>query len=162
MRLACSFTGHRAIEPHHKNALPGLIERAIEYAYREGCRDFYLGGALGFDTFAAQAVLLFRMSHRDTTLNLVLPCRDQTKKWGAASADMYDYLLSQADTVEYIADIYTEGCMRARNMRLVALCDMLISYVGHGRSGASQTERMAKEAGKRVYNLYPTLERENK
>ena len=159
MRMACSFTGHRAIEPHHRDALGPLLTRAIEYAYGEGCRDFYLGGALGFDTFAAQQVLLFRMSHRDITFNLILPCRDQSERWGSCSAQMYEYLLSQADTVEYAADLYTDGCMRARNERLASLCDIMIAYMGHGRSGASQTVRLATNLGKRVYNLYPALEK---
>ena len=158
MGKACSFTGHRAIEPHHREAMVGLLSRAIAFAYNEGCRDFYLGGALGFDTHAAQQVLLFRMSHPDVTMNLVLPCRDQSEKWGAAQADMYEYLLSQADTIEYVSDLYTPGCMRVRNMRLASLCDIMIAYVGRTRSGASQTMRMATELGREVYNLYPILE----
>lgn len=154
----CSFTGHRQIEYAHKPAIADLVARAISYAYGEGCRDFYIGGAVGFDTVAAQQVLLFRMSHPDVTLNLVLPCRDQTAKWNDRQREMYDYLLSQADTVEYISDEYTRYCMSMRNRRLVELADILIAYVGHDRSGSSQTKRMAESAGKRVYNLYPTLE----
>ena len=158
MNKGCSFTGHRAIEPHHREAMPALLTSAIEYAYLEGCRDFFIGGALGFDTFAAQRVLFFRMTHPDVTLNLILPCRDQAEKWGRCQAEMYEYLLSQADTVEYVADTYTPGCMKVRNMRLASLCDIMISYVGRQRSGASQTARMAEELGKSVFNLYPTLE----
>ena len=158
MIRSCSFTGHRAIEPHHREALSGLIKRAIEYVYQNGCRDFFLGGALGFDTYAAQQVLLFRMSHPDVTLNLVLPCRDQADSWAHSQTEMYEYLLSQADTVEYVAEEYTKGCMRVRNMRLASLCDVMIAYVGHERSGASQTVRMAKELKREVFNLYPTLE----
>lgn len=158
MIRACSFTGHRAIEPHHRDGMGELLGRAIAYVYSEGCRDFYVGGALGFDTYAAQQLLLFRMSHPDVRLNLVLPCRDQADKWGRAQADMYDYLLSQASTVEYVSDLYTRGCMQKRNMRLAELCDVMVAYVGHSRSGASQTARMATELGKRVYNLYPALD----
>ncbi len=154
----CSFTGHRRIEYRHADAIGDLLARAIAYAYGEGCRDFYLGGALGFDTLAAQQVLLFRMSHSDVTLNLVLPCKNQTEHWNERQCEMYDYLLAQANTVEYISEEYTRSCMSERNRRLVELCDILIAYVGHDRSGSSQTKRMAESAGKRVYNLYPTLE----
>jgi uncharacterized phage-like protein YoqJ len=156
----CSFTGHRQIEYRHSGSLGELVARAIAYVYGEGCRDFYLGGAIGFDTVAAQQVLLFRMSHPDVTLNLVLPCKNQTENWNDRQREMYDYLLSQADTVEYISEDYTRYCMSARNRRLVELCDVLIAYVGHDRSGSSQTKRMAESAGKTVYNLYPTLERQ--
>lgn len=158
MPKSCSFTGHRAIEPHHRDAISDLVARAVKYAYDEGCRDFYLGGALGFDTVAAQEVLLFRLSHHDVKMHLVLPCRDQASGWGNNQLEMYEYLLSRADTVEYVCDLYNPSCMRKRNARLAELCDIMIAYLGHTRSGASQTVRMATELGKRVYNLYPTLE----
>ncbi len=154
---ACSFTGHRKIEPGHDPRLSELLLRGIEYVYNQGCRRFYVGGAVGFDTIAAQKVLLFRMSHPDITLNLVLPCRDQSDSWSHSQREMYDYLLSEADTVEYIAEEYYHGCMRERNARLVELCDTLIAYVGRDKSGAAQTKRMAERAGKTVYNLYPSL-----
>ena len=48
----CSFTGHRSVKATHKNKIAPLITRAIEYAYKEGCRDFLSGGAVGFDTLA--------------------------------------------------------------------------------------------------------------
>ena len=160
MALSCSFTGHREISERHKDKIVGLIGRAIAYAYGEGCRNFYLGGALGFDTLAAQEVLRFKLMHPDITLNFVLPCVDQSDRWGGQDVSMYEYLLSRADTVEYTSDCYKKGCMRIRNARLAELCDIMIAYVGHDRSGASQTVGIATRLGKRVYNLFPTLDRE--
>ena len=135
-----------------------LVSRAIEYAYREGCRDFCVGGALGFDTVAAKSVILFRISHPDTRLLVVAPCRNQADSWSEAQIAMYEYILSSADHVEYVSDDYVDGCMRKRNQRLVDLADMLVAYVSRDYSGAAQTVRMAKSAGKPVYNLYPTLD----
>ena len=152
--LSCSFTGHRKIEPSHATTLPELLDRAIAYAYGEGCRCFYLGGAVGFDTLAAQRVMLFRMSHPDIRLCLVLPCVNQADKWSEAQRDMYDYLLGEADRVEYIAEEYFDGCMRQRNMRLAELSEIMIAYVGRSGSGAGQTMRFANCLGRRVYNLY--------
>ena len=143
----------------HKRHLEPLLDRAIAYAYNEGCRDFYLGGAVGFDTVAARQVLAFKLSYPDVRLHLVLPCRDQTDNWSFMAADMYDYLLSQADSVEYTSERYTKGCMLKRNKRLAELGDIVIAYLGHGRSGASQTVRLAEELGRRIYNLYPTLDK---
>ena len=154
---SCSFTGHRKIEPSH-NRIKERIDAGIAYVYDRGCRDFYVGGAIGFDTLAAQQLLLFRMSHPDITINLVLPCRNQTESWSDRQREMYDYLLGHADTVEYIADEYYGGCMRERNARLVRRCDVLIAYVGHSRSGASQTMNMAERAGKTIYNIYNSCE----
>ena len=151
---SCSFTGHREIESRHRETIGPLVVRAIEYAYNEGCRRFYLGGALGFDTIAAQKVILFRMTHPDAELHLLLPCKDQEKNWSYSQREMYGYILGQADTVTYVSDIYTDGCMRERNRLLAERGDIMIAYLGRPRSGAAQTVRMARELGKTVYNLF--------
>ena len=157
MASACAFSGHRKIE---KNSVQSVIEhlaRAIKYAYGEGCRDFYCGGAVGFDTLAAREVLRFRMSHPDVRLILYLPCLNQDEKWSYRQSDAYEYILSSADEVRYISEEYTKTCMRERNQALADVADILIVYVGYSRSGSAQTARMGERAGKRVFNLYPSV-----
>ena len=156
---ACSFTGHRSIKQEHKAALPALLGRAIAYAYDNGCRVFYAGGAVGFDTEAARAVIKFRIEHPDAALVLLLPCVNQGERWSAEQLSVYEYTLSVANEVEYISEEYNSSCLRERNMELASRCDMLIAYVERTNSGAAQTVRMAKSLGKTVYNLYPALER---
>lgn len=153
----CAFTGHRKIELRHKDKIELLLLRAIEYAYSEGCRTFYTGGALGFDTLAAKTVIRFKLSHRDVRLHIVLPCKNQSASWTDQQVSMYEYTLANADEVEYIADEYEDGCMRLRNQRLADYCDLMIAYVSRPYSGAAQTARMAERAGKKVYNIYPSL-----
>ena len=155
---ACSFTGHRRIKPSHKNALFGLLMRAVNYAYEQGCREFFCGGAVGFDTEAARAVLLFRIDHPDARLILLLPCQEQDDGWSYSQRDAYGYILKAADEIRYTSDYYTKNCMKIRNQALADSCDILISYLSESRSGAGQTVRMAEKQGKPVYNLYPTLE----
>lgn len=155
---ACSFTGHRKIEEKHIGKIDELLLRAIAYAYGEGCRKFYVGGALGFDTIAAKQVIFFRMSHPDAELHVIVPCKNQCEGWSPSQISMYEYTLSSADHVEYLFENYRDGCMRARNQRLVDLSDIIIAYVARDHSGAAQTVRMAKRSGKTVYNLYPTLD----
>ena len=149
----CSFTGHRVIPPEHVSSLENLVSRAINYAYEKGCRRFYAGGALGFDTMCAKHIIRFRMSHPDMKFILVLPCRDQAEKWSERQRDTYEFTLGAADEIIYTSDEYSPGCMKRRNQVLVDSCDMLIAYVERERSGASQTLLMAKKAGKEVYNL---------
>ena len=157
--MICSFTGHRKIIPAHKKRIFDLLSRAIEYAYNEGCRTFLSGGAIGFDTEAARAVLLFKMAHPDVKLIMLLPCTSQDAYWTDSQRDAYNYLLRAADRVEYVSEQYTDDCMKKRNLRLAEMCDILIAYVGRGNSGSAQTMRFAQKMGKRVYNLYPTLEK---
>ena len=162
LSVGCSFSGHRIIKSGHERALPELISRAVEYAYNEGCRDFYSGGALGFDTLAAREVLSFRISHPDVRLIMLLPCIDQDLKWNARQRDNYRFLLSNANEVVYISEEYTADCIRRRNMRLAELCDIMICYLSRRDSGAGQTVAMAKRLDKRIYSLYPALEKNGK
>ena len=155
---ACSFTGHRRIKPEHKQAILGLLLRAVNYAYDNGCREFFTGGAIGFDTEAARAVLRFRIDHPDVRLILLLPCQDQDDGWSDSQRDSYGFILKSADEIRYTSDYYHNGCMKIRNQALVDSCDILIAYLSDSRSGAGQTVRMAEKQGKTVYNLYPTLE----
>lgn len=159
MMKSCAFTGHRQIKEEHRAALPALVLRAVEYAYSEGCRAFFAGGALGFDTVAAREVIRFRMSHPDVKLVLLLPCQNQTEMWSDRQQEAYDHVLASADEIRYISECYVDGCMRERNFALANEADILIAYVGRGRSGAAQTVRFADSLGKTVYNLYPTLEK---
>ena len=155
----CSFTGHRIIEFAHQKQLPLLLRRAIEYAYKRGAREFISGGALGFDTLAAREVVLFRMSHPDVRLILLIPCKNQDEKWSDEQKDAYSFLVGVADEAVYVSDEYTPDCMKKRNAEIASRADILIAYVSRSNSGAAQTFRMAKALGKEVYNIYPTLDK---
>ena len=157
----CSFTGHRDIAPERMKRLENLVERAIAYAYGEGCRNFYSGGALGFDTLCAKAVLKFRIKNPDARLVMVLPCISQADGWDRRQISTYEYILSCADEVIYTSEEYTDGCMKKRNAYLAEVCDILIAYSGRERSGSAQTVRMAQKLGKTVYNLYKTVNSDN-
>ncbi len=159
MYRACSFTGHRYIARQHEQQLRSLVARAIEYTYANGCRTYYCGGALGFDTMAALEVIKYRVLHPDVRLCLLLPCINQDECWSPEQRERYEYILSLADHTEYISDEYTRGCMRERNLRLVARSDVLIAYCGRQNSGAAQTVRAAKERGIDIFNLFASASR---
>lgn len=157
--ITCAFTGHRQIKQEHKKQLPDLLSRAITYAYSQGCRKFIAGGAVGFDTEAARAVLRFRIDHPDVSLVLYLPCLNQDEKWNERQRDAYTFTLSVADEVVYVSEEYSKSCMKRRNQAMADACDMMIAYVGHGRSGSLQTLRLAASQDKPCYNLYFELEK---
>ena len=160
MAIGCAFSGHRTIKQAHRAKISPLIARAIESAYGEGCRTFYSGGAVGFDTLAAQQVIRFRMTHPDVRLVLYLPCVDQDAKWNDAQKNMYAHLIQQTDEVIYISDSYTPSCIKKRNEALATVGDIMICYLSHRSSGTGQTVSLAQSLGQRVYNLYPSLEGE--
>ena len=71
--ISVCFTGHRAIPPQELPALTERLDRVLEALYQHGFRDFICGGALGFDTLAAQRILLMRTHHADVRLRLAIP-----------------------------------------------------------------------------------------
>lgn len=156
---SCGFTGHRRIEQNHWGAIRPLLARAVRYAYSEGCRDFYNGGAIGFDLLAAEAVLDLKRIYPDVRLIMVLPCMNQDSRWSESDRDKYERVVNSADKVICLSPIYYNGCMQARNRRIVEESDMLIAYLGRPQGGTAQTVRLAESHGLTVYNLFPTLER---
>ena len=150
----CAFSGHRDILPEKVLPLVELLKRSIAYAYEQGCRSFFCGGAVGFDTYAAKEVILFRVKHPDVRLVLMIPCADQSNGWNAMQRAAYDYILSEADEAVILSDTYHRGCMQKRNRALVEHADMLICYAGREGSGSSQTVHLAEKKGIPIYNLY--------
>ncbi len=159
--MSCSFTGHRQIKPSHSAALAPLLDRAIAYAYSCGCRSFYSGGAVGFDTHAALRVLTFRATHPDVRLVMLLPCENQDERWSESQKALYREILSQADEVVYTSRRYTPTCIKERNRALAEHADIMIAYLSDRASGTGQTVAISERLGKRVYNLYPTLDRQS-
>lgn len=151
---ACSFTGHRIIAANDLARVKDLVDRAINYAYDNGVRTFNCGGALGFDTLAALAVLKKKEVCPDVRLVIYIPCADQSARWRKRDVDIYNSILERADECILVSERYDADCMRRRNERLAENCDMLIAYVGKEMSGAAQTVRIARSLGKTVYNLF--------
>lgn len=74
----CCFTGHRKIPSEQYNRIAERLKAEIIGLIRQGVIYFGVGGALGFDTMAAQAVLALKESYPQIKLILVLPCKTQT------------------------------------------------------------------------------------
>ena len=85
----CCFTGHRKLSEAVLNALPETLDSCIESLHSEGIDTFYAGGALGFDTLAAEAVIRFREKRPGVRLILALPCKNQTRRWKRESVERY-------------------------------------------------------------------------
>lgn len=154
----CCFTGHRTIPEEHIPTLWTLLLDALETAITEqDCRFFAAGGALGFDTLAALAVLRQRERHPHIQLNLVLPCPEQAKGWPPADGRLYESIRSRADTVAYIAPQYTRGCLFARNRFLVDHSCRCIAYATRDTGGTAYTVAYCRKQGVPVHNLADQL-----
>lgn len=154
MESRCCFTGHRAIPSDKSKELAQRIKDGIEYLYANmGVTTFFSGGALGFDTLAAEAVIEKRKRHPNLRLVIVVPCRDQAARWSAADKARYERINRNADEVIYLAERYFNGCMHQRNRYMIDHSAYCICYLTKQTGGTTYTVQYARECGLRIFNL---------
>ena len=152
-KYTCCFTGHRYISSDRKADIRNQLKVAIERAIQNGYRFFRAGGALGFDTMAAQTVLELKLQYPQIRLILVLPCVDQTAGWKQSDIDEYEHIKALADKVIYTSKAYYSGCMFKRNRHLVNNSSLCICYLTRQTGGTAYTVRYAESKGVTVLNL---------
>jgi len=151
-QTAC-FTGHREIPLLQLLPLKKKLRRTIISSIEEGYRFFGAGGALGFDTLAANTVLDLKKNYPDIKLILVLPCLNQTRGWKEKDIETYENIKSQADKVVYTSEQYFRGCMQKRNRHLVDNSALCISYLTSETGGTAYTVKYARSQGLKILNL---------
>ena len=146
----CCFTGHRVL---NSDFSADLLRRGINYLIGLGVDTFICGGALGFDTCCAQAVLDAKKDNPHIKLHIYAPCLEQDAKWNLRDRLLYKRLLAKADFVDMPKTSYYDGCMRVRNYKMVDASSYCICYMNNPRSGTGQTHSYAKRQGLTIYNL---------
>ena len=149
----CCFTGHRQLPSHAPPAIRAGLEREIRAFLHQGGQYFGSGGALGFDTLAAQTVLDLREEFPQIRLILVLACADQTKLWPREEAVRLGRIRAEADKTVILSPAYTPGCMQARNRHLARNSALCICYLNRRHGGTFHTVMCCEELGVRVVNL---------
>lgn len=142
----CCFTGHRKLFQSEEN-LQKELENSIISLINAGFVTFESGGALGFDTLAAQTVLKLKKLFPHIRLSLVLPCRDQARFWSKSQQETLQDLIENADETVYTADYYHKGCMYRRNRFLVDSASCVLAYLETEKGGTKYTVDYAKKSG---------------
>ena len=160
----CAFTGHRPAKLPWKYdekdrrciELKNVLAKQITKLVSSGVTDFFTGMALGTDTWAAIAVLDLRERDPAIRLHCVLPCEGQEVKWTTPARERYQYILGEADSVEYVSRVYHKNCMLERNQRLVDSAAFLLAvYNGERRGGTAATVRYAQRVGREITVIDP-------
>lgn len=153
-RWTCCFTGHRTFRPGEQFYVQDALERYILTLHDEwGVRYFGAGGALGFDTLAAETVIHLRDRVRpDLRLILVLPCLNQADRWLPKDQDKYLDIKFRANKVVVMTDSYQTGIMHARNRHLVDHAGFCICYQYKSEGGTAYTVDYARRQGLDIFN----------
>jgi uncharacterized phage-like protein YoqJ len=150
----CCFTGHRKIPPEQYIMIAKRLKTEIIRLVEDGYVYFAAGGALGFDTMAAKAVLeLKETTCPQIRLILVLPCKTQTRGWDMDDVVVYEDIKARCDKFVYTSEEYTRGCMFKRNRHLVDNSSVCICYLTESKGGTAYTVNYANEKGLSITNL---------
>lgn len=149
----CCFTGHRKIPPEKSKEISRRLKETLVQLIEDGYMFFETGGALGFDTLAAQTILDLRQLYPQMKLILVLPCETQTRGWKEKDIEIYEDIKRQADKVIYTSEKYIRGCMHKRNRHLVDNSSACIAYLTESAGGTAYTVDYAAKHGLTVFNI---------
>lgn len=148
--MTVAFTGHRDV--HDPNWVYDCLKMTIKDLIAKGADTFICGGAVGFDTLAATAVLELREQY-PIRLMLAIPCEGQDAKFSPAMKSTYQQIRADADEEVVLYPYYQRGCMHSRNRYMVDHCDLLVAYCHKPTGGTAYTVDYAKEQGKKIVNL---------
>ena len=153
---SCCFTGHRnfPLDVDADELIKGL-DKAIWQLREKGYDTFYVGGAQGFDTLAAQRLIGIRDYCPSWKMEviLVMPCRDQTQSWSRADRSRYERVHEHVDEVVCLQERYTNGCMHRRNRYMVDHSSACIAYCLRERGGTWYTVKYARQKGLEIIML---------
>lgn len=150
----CCFSGHREMSIGEKKCAVECVLDLISELYEKGYRHFITGGALGFDTVAAVAVLTARdTKFPDITLTLAIPCPDQTVRWSEKDKQNYKRIMMSANESVLISPSYTPYCMHQRNRWMVDHSSAIVCYCHTEKGGTYSTVNYAKKSRIAVMNI---------
>ena len=161
LAVSCCFTGHRPSKlpwGYREDDLRCLdlkmdIVQALVELYGRGYRHFLCGMAEGCDLYFAESVLMLRQVHRDVTLEAAVPFRGQAARWTGEQKRRYQRLLDAADSVKVLQEVYSPGCMMARNRYLVNHASLLLACYNGEAGGTRNTILYAREQGLEIITL---------
>ena len=143
----CAFTGHRQNKlPWGDNehdprclALKKRISDAIEAVYHSGIRHFICGMATGCDMFFCEAVIEFRASHEDATIEAAIPWEGQSEAWSESLKKRYNRLVVECDFYTLVQKEYTPDCLMRRNRYMVDNSSLIIAAYNGSPGGTMNT-----------------------
>ena len=96
-------------------------------------------------------------------LHCILPHEGQADKWSDSARERYHMIVARADFVDYVSRKYYDGCMLARNRRLVDQAGILLAaaglllavFNGVRRSGTGATVNYARKLKRGIVIIHP-------
>lgn len=142
---SCCIVGDRLLPRRQTQEIADLLEQKILKLVSLGVTRFFTGGALGFDTFAAQVVLRLRDEHPEIRHILVLPSPEQSAKWPAPAVAVYESLKSRSNEVICTSDSASRGHIFKCYRFMIDSADYCLCYLAKASGYPAQAVRYAEK-----------------
>jgi len=149
----CCFIGQGKLPADKIQRIIKRLDNEIEWLISQGVTRFLSSGDLGFAQIAASLILAKRQQGANIVLALVLPYRAYGENWEEAEKQLYHGLLSDADGVHYIGEVYGYDCIKRRNQYMLAHAAYCICTLFHNSGGVAQAVRHGRQMGVRIINI---------
>ena len=160
---SCAFIGgqpadfffrNNELHPLCQNIKDSLLEQA-KARYQNGVRRFYVGGALGTDMWAGEAVLSMKESPEYPGIELVcnIPFEGHNSEWGDDSVTRYERLLSACDDKQAISHSSDRSAYEKRYFQIVDQSQTVIAVCRRVHDKHSDAEAALEYAAKQNKEL---------
>lgn len=150
----CCFTGHRTIPAGQLEEITARTEAKVRELISEGHRCFVVGGAIGYDTLAAELLFHLRdVEHMGIRVILAYPFDGYTSGWNEEQKATYARLLPLYDERICVASTASRGAYLQRDRYMVDASSMCIAYCTRQTGGTAYTIRYATKKGVPVINV---------
>lgn len=149
----CCFTGHRDIPPGLIPSLTEVVKGQIKALFSQGVIYYGVGGAVGFDTLAAEVLFELRVEHPQIKVILVYPFNGFDSRWQEGQRTRYRALLPKYDKRVCVSQTPGREAYLMRDRHLVDCSAHCVAFCSRSYGGTAYTMRYARENGRQVYNL---------
>ena len=154
MSKICCLTGHREIKKTRPSEVIAKLENTlVDLIENEEFTDFRTGGAKGFDTIAATTIIKLKKKYPHIKLHLFLSHKNQSSGFSHVEKQVYDFILKNADSVQYTSQKYYDGVFLARDRQLVDGSDICVALLETLSGGTYYTVNYARKQKIPVHNI---------
>lgn len=151
----CCLTGHRDLPVHQIREIAERTANEVRaLIINKGVRFFGVGGAIGYDTLAAEMLCRLREKEfPDIRVILVYPFDGFTKHWTARQKADHRRLLPLYDKVVCVGHRAGRDAYLARDRHLVDSSAYCICYCTRNQGGTAYTVQYAMRQGLEIRNV---------
>jgi len=167
-KLSCAITGHNPQRFKFKyneeaplcRSIKATITEQIITMYNKGIKIFYVGCAVGVDTWAAEIVLELKQQaeYFDIELFCTIPFPDHTSKFTAGQMKRYEKIISQCTERKIINKRYSPVAYKRLNYFLVDETQYLLAVYDqdkYERHGLGQMVNYAIKNNRHITYIHP-------